>query len=245
MSFSSVQLWNDSTVWDQYLKNIEVILGDRLTRLDEKDPTRRRADVENGEGVYITNFDDLQGSRWLFGEFAKTKINLMLVLNKNYINSLGRSVYNYINFYIPIPENPSVSELARLIQFFELTVENLKVFYAYSDFKEEILTKKSCGGGAIDIATELPGIFWLTYLCPKYCEFFNHHTISSLRGAQKGSGGGMTIRLAESPFQVGPNDRRDAETTLGKKYFAGLEPITDFNKRKAYGQLLTLEQLRC
>jgi hypothetical protein len=81
-------------------------------------------------------------------------------------------------------------------------------------------------------------------LGPKYCEFFKRDVLSNLSGAQEGPGRGITIRLAESPFQVGPSDRRNAEIALGEKYFAGFEPITDFNKRKVHDQLLTIEQLR-
>jgi hypothetical protein len=244
MSFSSVQLWTNPAIWDGYLREVEVLLGDRLAKLDEKDPTRRRADVENSEGQYITTFGD-QGSRWLFGEFATTKINLMLILNRDYVDQWGRAVHNYINFYIPVSENLSAGpELDRLIRFFKLTVEKLEAFYAYSDLKEEIMTKKSHEGGAMDMATELPGVFWLTYFGPKHADFFTRERLLSIPGAMGEPKEGITIRLAASPFQVGQNDRRNAEIALGEKYFAGLEPITDFNKRKAPDQLLTFEQLR-
>ncbi len=240
MSFSSVHPWDDAAVWDEYLQSIETLFLDRLDKLDENDPVRRKANVKNGEGLYITNFE--AGVRTLFGSFLKTKINFTMCYSK-----LGSEfIYNNIIFYIPVSEELSAGPaLDRLIRFFNLTIEKLSAFTAESDFTEEVYSKKSHDGYSLDITTELIGVFWLTFFGTKYCDFFKRKTLLGLHGAVDGPANGITIRLAESPFQVGPNDRRDAETTLGKKYFAGLEPITDFNKRKAYGQLLTLEQLRC
>jgi hypothetical protein len=245
MSFSSVKLWDDPVIWDKYLRNVELILGDVLTKLDENDPVRRKADVSNSEGEYITTFQSLQGTRYLFGEFAKTQIKFTLYLNKELTDQWCRPVYNNIKFYIPISEK-SVPRgvLDQLVQFFQLTIEKLEAFYAYSDLKEEIMTKKSQEGGAMDIATELPGIFWLTYFGPKYCEFFERDRLLALPVAHDGPGNGIVLRLAETPERICDEDRRNAEIFLGEKYFAGVEPITDFNKKKAYNQLLTLDELR-
>lgn len=244
MSFSSVRPWNDPALWDDYLQFVESLFKDRLDRLDENDPIRRRASSRS-EGLYITNFEKPQSTRILFGKFAKTKIEFTINLCNWEKDQWGRAVSNRINFYIPIPNTLSASpETDRLVNFFLLTIEKLEAFTAEADIVDIIYSKKSHDGMSLCISDELLGIFWLTYLGPKYCEFFKREIVLSLFGAHEGPAGGITIRLADSPFEIGPEERRNAEIILGEKYFAGLEPITDFNKRKIPGQLPTLEQLR-
>jgi hypothetical protein len=147
MSFLSVRLWNDPAIWDDYLRLIESLFKDRLDKLDENDPIRRKANAGNSEGQYITTFVRPQNTRTLFGKFAKTNIEFTINYSESENDQWGRPVCNRVTFYIPISDNCITGpEVERLIHLFRLTIEKLDAFTAQSDLEEIIYSKKSHDG---------------------------------------------------------------------------------------------------
>jgi hypothetical protein len=246
MYFLSVQSWNSSTLWNSYLGALELLFDDKLVKLDESDPVRRRTKTLNEEGKYIADFKGNPNHRTLFGKFSKkTGVQFTLNYSETGFDQWGGALMNKLLFYIPLTEESYHEEIEnQLFSLFESTIRDLSVFYAIADFKEFICIKKSHDGRALNIATEFLGMFWLTYFGPEYTKLLVGNCTSELPSTLEGPNDGVIIRLAQSPFQVSPDDRRNAEIALGEKYFAGLEVVTDFNRRKSYDQLLTIEQLR-
>lgn len=237
MMHMSMQKWNDATAWDDYLRAVESVLGDRLVKLDHNDPVRRKADTTGSEGEFITQFKPKEDSRWLWGKFEKTKVQVQIQHYKNSTDSFGRLCDNSITFYIPerMTFGPDVR---RVVELFRLTNERLGAFYALADFLDAISIKKPSTGGSLDISRELLGVFWLTYFGRHYCDFFGRERLGSLEQASVGPADGVTLQLAEIPEQVSDDARAMLEKKLGAESFAGT------SGQKARGQYaLTLEQL--
>lgn len=242
MRHRSVKSWADIVEWDGYLRAVESVLGDRLAKLDANDPARRKADVARGEGRFVTAFGPKEDSRWLLGRFEKTKISVEIQLYKDGKDSFGRRRDNYITFYIP-KKAYSDAGTHTLLALFDLTNARLGIFYASADLKETYCAKKASppSAGAMSIASELPGVFWLTYFGPQYCEFFGRDRLSGLAQASDGPAGGVTLQLAEMPGQVPEGLRRMLERRLGTETFAGTGEVTMEKPEGRYA--LTLEQL--
>lgn len=221
MMHMSMQQWNDAAAWDDYLRIVESVLGDRLVKLDHNDPVRRNADTTHGEGEFITQFKPKEDSRWLYGKFEKTKVEVEIQHYKNSVDSFGRLRDNSITFYIPERMTSDPDDVRRLIELFRLTNERLGAFYSLADFLDVISTKKSSTGGALDISRELLGIFWLTYFGPHYCDFFGRERLGMLEQASAGPDGGITFQLAETPGQVLDGECLTLEKTIGAESFAG------------------------
>lgn len=232
----SLSSWNSEKTWDDYLQAIEAVLGDRLLKLDDTDPVRRKADTKNGEGSFVVQFGEHEASRWVRGKFGKTKIEIEIQHYKSGQDSFGRKRENRLSFYIP--ERMAFGpDSRRLIELFRLGNEQLGAFYAYADFKGTICAKKP-STPSLDISRELLGIFWLTYFGPRYCDFFARSRLLDIYGASAGSTGGVSLQLAGTPGQVGLERRAATESGLGELSFAGYGMV------KAPGQYaLTLEDL--
>lgn len=228
--------WNSAKTWDDYFRAIETALGDRLLKLDDTDPVRRKADTKNGEGAFVVHFGEHEASRWVRGKFGKTKIEIEIQHYRSGQDSFGRRRENRLSFYIP--ERMAFGpDCRRLIELFRLGNEQLGAFYAYADFKGAICAKKP-STPSLDISRELLGIFWLTYLGSRYCDFFTRSRLLGMCGATAGPAAGLTLQLAETPFQVALESRAASESELGKLSFAGYGAI------KPPGQYaLTLESL--
>lgn len=241
MGHHSVQSWNDAALWDDYLRAVESILNDRLAKLDANDPARRKADTARGEGHFVTQFGAKEDGRWLLGRFEKTKIWFVMQHYKNGRDSFGRRRDNTITFHFP--EKAHASGVEKLVELFHLTNERLGIFYAAADSEEVYCAKKASPPslGALNIASELLGVFWLTYFGPNYCEFFGQERFAALEQVSGGPASGMTLQLAETPGQVPEGLRRMLERRLGAESFAG---IGDVSLEKPEGRYaLTLEQL--
>lgn len=242
MRHRSVRAWTDATEWDEYLRTIESVLNDRLAKLDANDPARRNADTVRGEGHFITQFGSKEDSRWLLGRFEKTKIAVEIQLYKHGRDSFDRRRDNTITFYIPGKVHAG-GDVESLVELFRVTNERFGSFYAAADLKEVYCAKKASppSVGAMNIASELPGVFWLTYFGPDYCEFFGRERLATLEQASEGPAGGMTLRLAGTPGQVPEGLRRMLERRLGAETFAGTGDVTIEKPEGRYA--LTLEQL--
>lgn len=242
MTHSSVKSWNSSAEWDDYLRAVESVLNDRLAKLDANDPVRRKADTTRGEGHFITQFGPKEDSRWILGRFEKTKVVVEIQLYKHGRDSFGERRDNTIAFYIP-DKVCDRSNMEKLVELFRLTNERHGIFYAAADLKGVYCSKKASPPslGALNIASELPGVFWLTYFGPQYCEFFGRDRLVSLERTSEGPDGGMTLRLAETPERVPEGLRRMLERRLGVETFAGAGEVLLEKPEGRYA--LTLEQL--
>lgn len=236
MSFSSVQNWSESEIWNEFFPQIEALLRDRIAKLDDKDPVRRKVESSNTEGDFITKFGPKEDSRWICGKFARSKIEFEIQIYKEGMDSFGRLRENRFKLFIP-HQMSFGPDAEKLIEVFRLGAKILRPFYAYADFKDEICIKKPCTP-SLDISRELMGIFWLTYLGRDYRTFFAE-TLTRVENAEKGPNEGVVIQLGATPSQVDVGLRERVQQQLGVESFAsgGLA--------KEQGQFaLTLQQIR-
>jgi len=215
----SVSSWMSAKDWDDYLRAVETILGDRLIKLDDNDPVRRKADTKSGEGSFVVQFGELEDSRWVSGRFEKSKIEIELTNYKTGKDSFGRLRENRLKIFVPerMTFGPDVR---KVIELFRLGNESFGAFYAYADFKKVLCAKKP-STPSLDISRELLGVFWLTYFGPAYCSFFGRDRLLHLQQATEGPADGITLQLAESPSQVPDNNRGTLEREIAPESFAG------------------------
>lgn len=214
----SVAPWICAEIWDAYLKRAEEILGDRLIRLDHRDPVRRVADTRNREGKFIVGFEKNQDRRWLAGRFEKSEVTFSIDLHEDAVDRQGRSTTNSLTISLP-----QKTDGATIKELFEFGNSHLMSFYAYSDLQPVITGKGNRHQRltpGLDIQRELPGIFWLTYFGPAYTKFFGADRISSPKEIRALDGGGVTICLGDSPGLLS-TEREQAEHELGARSFAG------------------------
>ncbi len=234
ITFYSINLWDSPQRWDRFLIGLESILGDRLAKLDQNDPVRRNADTKQGEGSYVVQFGEREDSRWVFGKFAKTKVEMEIWHYRTGQDSFGRICENMLTLHVPEKLANSSSVLVQLFQFGN---EQLAPFYAYADRKDVICSKKP-STPSLDISRELLGVFWLTFFGAPYGAFFGRQRLLELAEASEGPVDGITIQLATSPDQVSGQTRNRLEQELGSQSFAGS------GGSKERGQyVLTLSQL--
>ena len=240
MQHFSARSWNCSNLWNDFLGQMETLLGDRLLRLDDKDPVRRKVTSADGEGKFVVQFGAREDSRWIAGRLNKTGIQFDVTLYKAGRDSLGRRRFNSLNILIP-PGFTTQSNILRLDQLFNLTNQLLETFYGFADERSVVCAKQPSGTHSVDLNRELLGVFWMTYLGPEYKAFFGTEKLMSLKNAVVGSGNGITIKLAAYPGAVPAGDRIDVERALGTCSFASMEGS---HVRKEPGQyVLTQDQL--
>jgi len=205
--------------WDSYLRMAETVLGDRLMKIDDTDPIRRKADTKRGEGSFVIQFGEREDSRWVRGKFEKTKVEIEIQHYRLGKDSFGRERQNLLTIFIP--ERMTFGpDLFKVIKLFQLGNENLGAFYAFADFKKVICAKKP-STPSLDISRELLGVFWLTYFGAPYCKFFGRDKLLGLQPATDGPAGGITLQLAESPGQVPDDSRGILECEIATESFAG------------------------
>jgi len=215
----SVCSWMSAKDWDDYLRTVETILCDRLVKIDDTDPIRRKADTKRGEGNFVIQFGERQDSRWVRGKFEKTKVEIEVQHYKSGKDSFGRERQNLLTIFIP--ERMTFGpDLRKVIELFRLGNESLGAFYAFADFKNAICAKKP-STPSLDISRELLGVFWLTYFGPPYCAYFGRDRLLHLQQVTDGPADGITIQLAESPSQVPENSRGALEHEIAPESFAG------------------------
>lgn len=215
----SVCSWMSAKDWDDYLRTVETVLGDRLVKIDDTDPIRRKADTKRGEGSFVVQFGEREDSRWVRGKFEKTKVEIEVQHYKSGKDSFGRERQNLLTIFIP--ERMTFGpDLRKVIELFHLGNESFGAFYAYADFKKVICAKKP-STPSLDISRELLGVFWLTYFGPAYCSFFGRDRLLQMEQATDGPADGITLQLAESPSQVPDNSRGTLEREIAPESFAG------------------------
>lgn len=234
MSHYSVSSWMSALGWDKYLRGVEDILNDRLVRLDDNDPVRRKSSTDSGS--FIITFGEREASRWLRGRFEKTRIELEIQHYKSGTDSFGRRRENILTFYIPGKFN-IVPNVVRLIQLFRLNNELHSAFYGYADYRGIICAKRP-STPSLDLSRELLGMFWLTYFGARYCAYFKRERLMTYRGASVGPADGITFQLADAVQNIQNDERRSLESSIGSHSFAG------GGEEKEVGQYaLSLDQL--
>ncbi len=218
ISHFSVASWTVAEAWDTYFRTAERILGDRLTKLDHRDPVRRTADTQNHEGNFVVEFEKNHVSRSVAGKFERSKVWFSVNFYTGPTDQYGRETYNYITIHLP--QN---TDLSTIFNLFEFGNSHLKAFYSYSDLQPVITEKgklhqRSTSG--FDIERELVGVFWLTYFGPAYGDFFGRERMLGFKGAIIGSNGDASICLGKAPSFL-TSEREQAEQHLGAKSFAG------------------------
>jgi hypothetical protein len=238
---SSVAPWCSPSMWDDYLRGIEGILDDRLVRLDDHDPVRRKADTTGSEGAFVVDFGRLEESRWVWGKFEKTKIRLQIWFHKSFRDSYGRTNGNMLTLMVPerLTSGPDVQ---RLKELFRLGNEKLQPYYSNADFMEVVCSvRPSISAHSVQNDRELSGIFWLTYLNSQYCEFFGRDRLLGLDSALPGPGNGIVLTLADSPAEVSQDHGVRLQASLGANAFASRGESGPPKETGEY--VLTYEQL--
>lgn len=230
ISHHSAARWLDAGQWNHYLRSLEEVLGDRLVKLDTNDPIRRRADTPKSEGDFMVAFKAKEDSRWLFGSFERTKVQLEI----RHFKTLG-SWENSITVKFP-GGMTAVADISRVRRAFDLGNQLMRPFYSLADLKE-VICSRNPSTPSLDISRELLGVFWLTHFGPAYRRFFGEK-LDGIPGLELDSEGGATLQLGDAPAQVDNAKREEIMRRLGPASFAnGGSP-------KERGQFaLTLKQL--
>lgn len=216
------------------MPNLDILLGDKLFKLDDHDPLRRKPENSQREGEFICNFAPKEQSRVLFARFGKSKASFTLNLRGG-LPDTGN--YNSINFYIP---EKAASKLPSPVLdcILDSFIASLKPYYADVDYREILFSRKpSPPTHTVYPSRELPGVFWRTYFGKDYRKFFSDAKLKGLAGGPHPSGGWL-IKLSDHLADVTGEQRRHAEKHLGELSFAS------YGENKQLGQhVLTLEQL--
>ena len=104
-------------------------MGDRLVKLDTNDPIRRRADTLKSEGDFMVAFKAKEDSRWLFGSFERTKVQLEI----RHFKTLG-TWENSITVKLP-GGMTAVADISRVLRAFDLGNQLMRPFYSLADLK--------------------------------------------------------------------------------------------------------------
>lgn len=217
INYYSVHDWTSPDVWDPYFRALETLLGDKLHRLDERDPVRRKVDNLEGQGAYVSSIPPLEGSRWVYGKFEKTKVTFSVLHYRDCKDYFGRPVVNDCTIYVP-PKALSGKDDDLLPKIATLGCEHLRPFYMSCDFNEIVNGYRRLPETGIQ--SEIPGIFWLTYFGAAYVDFFGRDRIRQLPEASDGALNGLTLRLAEKPELSPPSRAAEIEEFLGEMSFA-------------------------
>lgn len=224
ISSVSVPIWRDSGMWDAYLRDLEALIPDRLAKLDENDPVRRKADLRVGEGAYMTRFPPLETAREILGVFEKSKNRFSVRISAE-LDGWGNRFSLFLSLDWAAQSTPDV-----VTSIFSSSCRHLDAFYAICDLKSVIYAQKSSmPGKTLSYYTELSGVNWLTYFGDAYVDFFGKRKFDG-KGDQFDDMGGVTIRLAENFSDVSDEMRRVREERLGALTF------TSFGSNKAAGE---------
>jgi len=214
----SVVPWRDPKQWVSFFDQTQHLLSSRLTHLDAKDPVRRKVASLEDAGEFACAFGPCEESRCMFGKFTDVGIEFSI----RHFRQLGRWP-NSLTWHVPLSflENESRKRVKAL---FDLGNRTLYPFYAFSDERAQITGQKK-SSGAIDIETELPGVFWLTYFNAAYVEFFGNEKFNGLPEVEHGNDGSITIILGEHPQLVTNATREHVVAVLGKQSFVNPNDI--------------------
>jgi hypothetical protein len=215
----SIEAWSDPKRWVSFFEQVQEVLASPLTHLDVNDPVRRKVASLKDAGDFVCAFGPREDSRWVFGVFKGLGIDFSIQL----FRQLDRWP-NSLTWYVPLSFVEKFGGRQQLQSLFNLGNQFFKPFYAFSDERAQIASKKK-SSGAIDIETELPGVFWLTYFNAAYVAFFGNQKFDGLPGVERGSDGSVTIVLGDNPKSVTNELREQAAATLGKQSFVNPNDI--------------------
>src|SRR5438093_956020 len=162
----SVCDWREPSRWSTFFQNAQRVLGAPVTHLDENDPIRRKVTSLDDAAAFVCAFKEQEQSRWLFGRFKALGIEFSI----DHFRQVQR-LPNTFKWHVPESFVERAENRCRLKALFDLGNESFKTFYSYGDDVEQ-LKKKKKPSGSIDIETELPGVFWMTYFNAAYVAFF-------------------------------------------------------------------------
>jgi len=230
----SIDTWSHPNRWISFFEQVQQVLASPLTHLDVNDPVRRKVASLQDAGDFVCAFGPREDSRWIFGEFKALGIDFSI----RHFRQLGRWP-NSLTWHVPLSFFEKLGGRQRVRDLFDLGNRTFKPFYAFGDERVQIASKKK-SSGAIDIETELPGVFWFTYFNAAYVSFFGKDKFKDLPGVEHGSDGSVTIVLGDNPKSVTNDLREQAAATLGKQSFVNPNDILN----KPHGRFaLTFQQL--
>jgi hypothetical protein len=235
ISHLSVADWPEPVQWKTYFEQAQQLLGGPLTHLDENDPVRRKVTSLDDAGAFMCTFKEQEQSRWVFGRYK----TLGIELSADRFRPAAHQFANALTWHVPLSFVEKLGGRQRLKSLFDLGNQFFKPFYAFSDERVQIASKNK-SSGAIDIETELLGVFWLTYFNAAYVAFFGSQKLDGLPGVERGSDGSVTVVLGDNPKSVTNELREQAATTLGKQSF--VNPSDILNKPRGRFAL-TFQQL--
>jgi hypothetical protein len=216
--------WSEPDRWLRFFERAQETLGAEITRLDENDPVRRR--VKRGKlaeaAQYVTAFGKLEESRMLFGAIDSLKIEFSIYHHRD-----NREWVNSFDWYFSRSVLDDSERIETICKLFDVGNSMLSPFYSYADTLDVLNRRKK--PGAVDVYTELLGIFWLTYFGPKYVDFFGKEKLAALEGIDVTFAEGATLRLGATPQTVSIELRDSIEAKLGRKTF--FEPDDKMGKR--------------
>lgn len=211
----AVNPWMDSAVWDLFFARIESVLGDKVTKLDDKDPPRRLLTTkdERQKGEFVVSFPPSSVTRWVFGKFKKNKIDIAIHHHLSPRHGVADHP-NSMSIYISgLKSGIELSE--RVLSIFKVAVDLLQPFYAFADIKDYVVLKKR-QSGAVNLQQELIGFFWLTYFNDKYADYLS--IALKCPNVEKWRCG-VFVRIAEDPCSAAADLRQALEDCIGREYF--------------------------
>lgn len=221
MEFHSVASWTSSTLWDGLISNTEDILNDSfvIENDDSGVPYFEKPD-RNCVGDFIIDFNGLENTRRINGKFEISGCKLEVQVAPPGTILENRNQY----FKLTIPERAGDDfSKDKISELFRLIVQILWPFYAYADFEEIVEDKRlwSDSPSGWNFDTELAGVYWLTYFCRSYVEYFSKARFNKFRIVTAEPTNGFTVMLGDSPSEVSLEMRRASEVKLGELSFVG------------------------
>lgn len=217
--------WDRVDVWEKVFSLFQRVLDGLPVKLDTRDPPRRKfKDFSLEENAaYLCDFGAGESSRTVFGSYPKHLCSFSVSLYRD-----APDFNHSLSIYLP----RSAAEQAEAL--FNALIESLSPFYAYADYQSTIAGKRRADHFAVSFDQELVGVFWLTWFCSTYVRHFGASVFDSLNTSKRaGDGGGVTLKLSDSPGDVPPELRQHIEEVLGKDAFVDptstkLKPVGKF-----------------
>lgn len=213
---------NSSEEWGKYLAFMTSGVNEIPEKLDVHDPLKRNyQDFSLSENAkYISAFESGESYRVIFGRFKKSKIRFSITLWGPDLEGLDS-----LNIYY------RANQIGIATKIFDDLVALFSPVYAYIDMKFAVSAKRRADGFAVDLRSELVGIFWTTYFCEQYVNFWGENNIRSIDGVaclQKAKG--KLLRFSEEPWNLTATSRTAAEIKLEELSFVNplstlLKPI--------------------
>lgn len=209
--------WSSADFWNTYLGNLQLILSDKLSKLDNRDPVKRASNSVITDGEFISKANKSDNRNWIYGKFKKSRIEIQINWSVNPVDEYGRSKYNYLEIYIPMKLPNDLSYL-KITELFKYTNLHLQGFYGYGGLSENFRNIKD-NSRRLDFDRELPGIFWLTYFNKQYVDFFKLKEKLDGYKFEENDAGGITVILSHSPIELEEQDCRKLEEHICSRSF--------------------------